>query len=129
MYNSPLHNTWAGIAFERVCLQHLEQIKRGLGFEAVICTAHSWSTPGAQIDLIIDRNDDVINVCEMKYSKGAYALDAAELANMQHRVDAFQQETQTKKSIHLTLITAAGVTASSDTHSIQSMLTMDALFL
>ena len=48
---------------------------------------------------------------------------------MQHRVDAFQQETQTKKSIHLTLITAAGVTASSDTHSIQSMLTMDALFL
>ena len=129
MYNSPLHNTWAGIAFERVCLQHLEQIKRGLGFEAVICTAQSWSTPGDQIDLIIDRNDDVINVCEMKYSKGAYALDAAELANMQHRVDAFQQETQTKKSIHLTLITAAGVTASSDTHSIQSMLTMDALFL
>ena len=47
---------------------------------------------------------------------------------MQHRVDTFQQETQTKKSIHLTLITAAGVTASSDTHSIQSMLTMDALF-
>ena len=129
MYNSPLHNAWAGIAFERVCLQHLEQIKQGLGFEAVISTAHSWRVPGAQIDLIIDRNDDIINVCEMKYSKGEYALDATELANMQHRVDAFQQETQTKKSIHLTLITAAGVTASSDTHSIQSMLTMDALFL
>ncbi len=129
MYNSPLHNNWSGLAFERVCLQHLEQIKKGLGFGAVISTAHSWTSQGAQIDLIIDRNDDIINVCEMKYSKGKYTLDSEEIEKMQNRVDIFQKETETTKSINLTLITSNGVSTGSDIHNIHSMLTMDDLFL
>lgn len=129
MYNSNLHNCWSGLAFERVCLQHIEQIKKGLGFGAVISTAHSWTSPGAQIDLVIDRNDDVINVCEMKYSKGKYPLDSDEIAKMQNRVDTFQRETETKKSIQLTLITSNGVTSGSDVHNIHNMLTMDDLFV
>ena len=129
MYNSTLHNTWAGLAFERVCLQHLEQIKIGLGFSAVISTAHSWTGSGAQIDLLIDRNDDFINVCEMKYYKGKYPLTSEELAKMQNRINVLQQETGTTKSINLTLITTYGVTPGSDTHSIHSMLTMDDLFI
>ena len=129
MYNSPLHNAWSGLAFERVCLQHLEQIKKALGFGAVISTAHSWTSPGAQIGLLIDRSDDFINVCEMKYAKGKYALDSEELAKMQNRVNVLQRETETPKSIILTLITSNGVTSGSDTHTIHSMLTMDDLFL
>lgn len=129
MYNSPLHNGWSGLAFERVCLQHLEQLKKALGIASVISTAHSWSAPGAQIDLLIDRNDDVINVCEMKYSKGKYLLTNEEQARMQTRVDVFQRETKTDKSIHLTLVTTNGVTDSSDTSSIQNILTMDDLFI
>lgn len=129
MYNSTLHNTWAGLAFERVCLQHIEQIKKALGFGAVISTAHSWRGPGAQIDLLIDRNDNVINVCEMKYSKGKYAFNEEELEKMQNRIDTLQTETETQKTIHLTLITSNGVTPGSDTHNIQSMLTMDDLFV
>lgn len=128
MYNSSLHNTWAGLAFERVCLQHLEQIKRALGFGAVVSTAHSWTASGAQIDLLIDRSDNTINVCEMKYSKGKYALDTQEMANMQNRVDTLQAETETQKTILLTLITSNGVSNGSDTHCIQNMLTMDDLF-
>ncbi|MDO4511653.1 MAG: ATP-binding protein [Bacteroidales bacterium] len=128
MYNSPLHNSWSGLAFERVCLQHIEQIKRGLGFSAVVSTAHSWSAPGAQIDLLIDRNDDVINVCEMKYSKAKYALQQRETEHMQNRIEILQRETGTHKTIMLTLITAHGLTPGSDTHCIQSMLTMDDLF-
>lgn len=128
MYNSPLHNSWAGLAYERVCLQHLDQIKKALGFNAVISTAHSWTAPGVQIDLLIDRNDGVINVCEMKYCKGKYALDAEEMERMQHRIDRLQEETQTTKAILLTLITSYGVTPTSDTHAIHSMLTMDDLF-
>ena len=128
MYNSPLHNTWAGLAFERVCLQHLNQIKAGLGFSGVVCTAHSWTNPKAQIDLLIDRNDGIINVCEMKYSKGKYALDSTELQRMQNRVDTFVAESGTDKAIHLTLITACGVTETSDTSGIHSLLTMDDLF-
>ena len=129
MYNSPLHNAWSGLAFERVCLQHLEQIKKALGFGAVISTAHSWTSPGAQIGLLIDRSDDFINVCEMKYAKGKYALASEELAKMQNRVNVLQRETETPKSIILTLITSNGVTSGSDTHTIHSMLTMDDLFL
>ncbi len=129
MYNSPLHSNWAGLAFERVCLQHLEQIKKGLGFSAVISTAHSWTGPSSQIDLLIDRNDGFINVCEMKYYKGKYPLSTDELEKMQNRVNILQRETGTNKSINLTLITSFGVTPGSDTHSIQSMLTMDDLFL
>jgi uncharacterized protein len=128
MYNSPLHNTWAGLAFERVCLQHIEQIKAGLGFSGVISTAHSWSNPKAQIDLLIDRNDGIINLCEMKYSKGKYALDTAELQRMQNRVDTFIAESGTDKAIHLTLITSNGVAESSDISAIHSLLTMDDLF-
>lgn len=129
MYNSNLHNTWAGLAFERVCLQHLDQIKNGLGFSAVIATAHSWISPGAQIDLLIDRSDDFINVCEMKYYKGKYPLTSQELDKMQNRINALQQETKTSKSINLTLITSYGVTPGSDIHNVHSMLTMDDLFL
>ncbi len=128
MYNSPLHNTWAGLAFERVCLEHLPQIKKALGFEAVISTAHSWSNPDAQIDLLIDRNDDTINICEMKYSKSLFALDTNELQKMQNRVDTFMRETSTTKSLLLTLITTNGVTEGSDISAIQRVITMDDLF-
>jgi len=128
MYNSSLHNSWAGLAFERVCLQHLEQIKKSLGFSAVISTAHSWTGPGAQIDLLIDRNDGVINVCEMKYYKGRYPLTSEEVERMQNRVNALQNGTGTVKSINLTLITSFGVSSGSDTHNIQNLLTMDDLF-
>lgn len=128
MYNSPLHNNWAGLAFERVCLEHLEQIKKALGFAAVISTAHSWTTQGAQIDLLIDRNDGVINVCEMKYSKGKYALDSDEIEKMQNRIIRLQEETGTTKTILQTLITSYGLTPGSDTHTIHSLLTMDDLF-
>ncbi len=129
MYNSPLHNTWAGLAFVHVCLQHIDEIKKALGFSGVISTAHSWTGKGAQIDLLIDRNDSVINVCEMKYSKSKYTLEADEIEKMQHRVDTFVNETGTRKSIHLTMITSYGLTPNSDTSAIQSLLTMDDLFL
>lgn len=128
MYNSPVHNTWAGLAFERVCLQHLDEIKRALGFSAVISTAHSWTGKSAQIDLLIDRSDNVINICEMKYCKSKYALGADEIEKMQHRVDTFVSETCTRKSINLTMVTSYGLTADSDTSSIQIQVTMDDLF-
>ena len=73
--DTSVHNAWAGLAFERVCLQHLPEIKAALGFSAVISSAHSWTFKpkpddtdqiGVQIDLLIDRNDGIINLCEMK---------------------------------------------------------------
>ena len=115
-------------AFGQVCLEHLEQIKKALGFSAVISTTHSWTTHGTQIDLLIDRNDGIINVCEMKYSKGKYALSQEDIERMQNRVNRLQEETGTTKTIFQTLITSYGLTSGSDTHTIHSQLTMDDLF-
>ena len=128
MYNTPTHSTWAGLAFERVCLQHLDQIKKALGFEAVISSAHAWPHKDAQIDLLIDRNDNTINICEMKFYKSRYQLTADDVDEMQRRLDTFRNETKTDKTLLLTLITSYGVTATSDTNQIQSLLTMDDLF-
>ena len=80
-YQSPLRRAWVGIAFERVCFQHLRQIKQALGIGGVVSTVYSLNIPptevhhGAQIDMIIDRADNMVNICEMKYSSGEYVMN------------------------------------------------------
>lgn len=130
----PVHNTWCGLAFERVCLQHVEQIKAKLGIQGVITTVCSWNVnrtkeqPGAQIDLLIDRSDDVINLCEIKYSKAQYQLTSAVDANIQNKRERFIQETGTSKAVHLTMITTMGLVDNSYAWDVQSVVTMDDLF-
>lgn len=133
--NSPLHNTWAGLAFERVCLQHVEQIKRALGFSAVISSEYSWTykskdseDKGAQTDLLIDRNDQVINLCEMKCTNDVYTIDAEEDARLRRRISTFTRESKTKKSVFLTMITTYGLSKGGYTNDVPCQLTMDDLF-
>lgn len=133
--NSPLHNTWAGLAFERVCLQHVEQIKRALGFSAVISSEYSWTykskdseDKGVQIDLLIDRNDRIINLCEMKCSNDVYTIDAEEDARLRRRIGTFIRERKTKKSVFLTMITTYGLSKGGYTNDVPCQLTMDDLF-
>ena len=82
------YNNWCGLAFERVCLLHSRQIKAKLGISGIISSEYAWSAEreegkrGAQIDLLIDRNDGVINLCEMKYSKAPFRIDANFEANL-----------------------------------------------
>lgn len=130
----PEYNTWCGLAFERVCLLHVEQIKAKLGIQGVITSVYSWSVvgtkelPGAQIDLLIDRSDDVINLCEIKYSKAQYQITSAVEANIQNKRERFIQETGTSKAVHLTLITTMGLVDNSYAWDVQSVVTMDDLF-
>lgn len=133
--NSPLHNTWAGLAFERVCLQHVEQIKRALGFSAVISSEYSWTykskdseDKGVQTDLLIDRNDQVINLCEMKCTNDVYTIDAEEDARLRRRISTFTRESKTKKSVFLTMITTYGLSKGGYTNDVPCQLTMDDLF-
>ena len=76
--DSATHRAWSGLAFERLCMAHIQQIKAGLGISGVLSNIYSWRKEadengnGAQIDLLIDRNDHVINVCEMKYSMSEF---------------------------------------------------------
>ena len=131
----PEYNTWCGLAFERVCLQHIEQIKAKLGIQGIISTVYSWSImgtkekQGAQIDLLIDRSDDVINLCEIKYSKAEFQITSGIDNNLQNKRERFIQETRTRKAVHLTMITTMGLMQNSYAWDIQSVVTMDDLFI
>ncbi len=133
--NSPLHNAWSGLAFERVCLQHIDQIKQALGVAAVISNDYSWTYKpkdenerGVQIDLLIDRNDQVINLCEMKYANDVYVISNEEDARLRRRVSTFLRESKTKKSVFLTMITTYGLSKGSFSDDVPCQLTMDDLF-
>lgn len=132
--NTPTHNTWAGLAFERVCLQHVGQIKAALGFSAVLSNEYSWgyrsvNEKGAQIDLLIDRNDQVINLCEMKYSIGEYSITPEEDLRLKNRVSTFIRESNTKKAVFLTMVTTFGLSSSAYSDDIPCQVKMDDLFL
>jgi len=126
------HRAWSGYAFEQVCLAHLPQIKRKLGIAGVLTNTASWRTSergnGAQIDLLIERNDKVINLCEIKYVQEQIVIDKKLDENLRNKRAAFKRETKTKKAIHLTMITTYGVKHNEYWGNIQSEVVMDDLF-
>jgi hypothetical protein len=130
--DNPSLNAWRGYAFEQVCLSHTEQIKDALGVAAISTEMSSWRSlkvvPGAQVDLLIDRRDGIINLCEAKYSKGIFTIDAAYESNLLNKLAAFKSESKTKKAVHLTMITTYGVAKGKHSGVIQTEVTMDDLF-
>ncbi len=131
-YNSPLHNTWAGLSFEMLCLSHINQIKQALGISGVQTLVCSWrgkdGDKGAQIDLIIDRRDDMINICEMKYARDKFEISKDYESRLQSKLDAFANSTGTKKGLMLTMITTYGVKQNVHSCIVQKELTLDDLF-
>jgi hypothetical protein len=126
------HRAWSGYAFEQVCLAHLPQIKKKLGISGVLTNTASWrskeSENGAQIDLLIERNDKVINLCEMKFAGNQFAIDKKYDENLRNKREAFKYETKTNKAVHLTMITTYGIRHNAYRGNIQSEITMDDLF-
>ena len=126
------HRAWSGYAFEQVCLAHLPQIKRKLGISGVLTNTASWRSSetgnGAQIDLLIERNDKLINLCEMKYVQEQFVIDKKQDENLRNKRAAFKRETKTNKTVHLTMITTYGVIHNEYWGHIQSEVTMDDLF-
>ncbi len=130
--NTPKHNTWLGLAFERLCMAHIPQIKKALGIDRIRTEYYSWrskdSHPAAQIDLIIERADHIINLCELKYSKALYAISAEEEDKLRNRMADFEQETGVREAVHLTFITTYGLKENIHSSEVQSQVTLDALF-
>ena len=110
---TPAHAAWAGYAFEILCLLHIPQIRATLGISGVLTEIYSWrsktSDPGAQIDLVIERGDKVINLCEMKYASSEYVIDKAYDQNLRNKRSAFQAETHTRGAAQTTMITTYGL--------------------
>jgi AAA+ ATPase superfamily predicted ATPase len=126
------HRAWSGFAFERVCLAHVPQIKKALGISGILSDVASWhsqagSAVGAQVDLLIDRNDNVIDLCEIKYTSGELVVDKSMDEALRRKADVFKSETNAKKAVHTVLITTYGVKRNSYRNSFQAEVSMDDL--
>lgn len=112
-FDSPKFRAWSGYAFELLSLVHIKQIKIALGISGIESTAFSWRSKnaenGVQIDLVIDRKDQVINLCEMKFSIGEYSISKTYASNLRNKLGTFRTETKTRKSVMLTMVTVDGV--------------------
>lgn len=110
---TPQLNTWYGHAFERVCLCHIEEIRQALHLDTIYVEYYSWrsktSPRGAQVDLILDRADGNVSVCEIKYSQGLYELDRDEYEKVVRRLDTFLSESGVNKGAQIVFITTFGL--------------------
>jgi len=134
-FRTSTHNTWRDYAFEQVCLLHIPQIKNKLGISGVSTNYSAWrstdenSKNTAQIDLVIDRNDHIINLCEMKYSKDEYTITKEYDEILRKRCVLFADETKTRKAVHTTMITTYGIKRNFYFGNIQSEVKMNDLFV
>jgi uncharacterized protein len=112
--DSPSWKSWSGYAFESICLKHITALKRALGIEGVYTEVSIWRYPGskekqgAQIDLLIDRQDKCINLCEIKFVNGEFVIDKKYADELNNKVRVFNEQTRTRKTIFPTLITTYG---------------------
>ena len=128
MADTRVHSTWAGLAFERLCLQHVDGIKRALGIAGVLTNVHSWRNANTQIDLLIDRRDGIINICEMKYWAGPYVMTAEDDAALMSKKSELKAAVGTRKAVQLTMVTSFGVRQNAYSGKVQSFVTLDDLF-
>jgi uncharacterized protein len=131
--DNPEIRAWTGYAFEQVCLMHLDQIKQALGISGIQTRSSAWigesNGQKAQVDLVIDRRDQVINLCEMKFSIHPFEIDKRYSEELQNKIGVFKTATKTQKAIFLTLITTFGLHLNSRASGlVQNELTMDVLF-
>ena len=121
--------SWSGFSFETICLKHIDQIKKALNIQSIFSTNSAWFNKNAQIDLMIDRADNVINLCELKFSKTAFTITKAYHQNLKNKKDQFYIYTKTRKNINLTMITTFGITENKySLELIENELDMNVLF-
>ncbi|MBR1797618.1 MAG: ATP-binding protein [Clostridiales bacterium] len=131
-YKTPAYYNWRGNAFEMLCLYHTPQIKTALGISGLSSTEYAWKSnknkEGAQIDLLIDRKDDIINLCEMKYTDDPFIVSSQYQKAMIHKESVFKEETVCKKAIFLTLVSANGLSRNENSDVFQNTISGDDLF-
>jgi len=129
------YQSWSGYAFESLCLKHVLQIKKSLDIGAIYSEQSTFNfsgndnLPGTQIDLLIDRNDNVINLCEIKFHKDKYVINKEYAEKFRLKRIVFEEVMQTKKQIFLTLISVFGLVENKNSMGlVDTELTLDALF-
>jgi len=126
--HSPQHNAWAGYAFEILVLQHIPEIKQALGISGVQSAVSAWKGETAQIDMIINRKDGIIDLCEIKFSGKEFAIDKDYEANLRNKLFSFKEETKTRKAVHLLMLTTYGLVKNKYSGIVQKEVVLDDLF-
>ena len=126
--------SWRGIAFEYVCFNHIAQIKRALGVsgvasrESALLVKGTKDLQGGQIDLLIDRADNVLNLCEMKFYKKEFSVTQSDRFDFEERIELLNRLTKSKKNIHFTLVTTVGLAYNEHSGVVQKVVTLEDLF-
>ena len=145
MEGTPRYYNWCGRAFEHVCLWHTDQIKQKLGISGVLTEEYAWrfvpknkqttedSAPttkkkGGQVDLLIDRSDGIIDLCEMKYHEGRFAISESYQEDMNDRKNIFKEATKTPKAVHNIMVTTDGLVQNAYAKDIQNEISLNDLF-
>lgn len=136
-YGTSKWTAWSGCAFESLCLKHIQKIKKALGISGISTIESGWrylpkkttNQQGAQIDLVIDRADRCINLCEMKYSDSEFIIEKQYVEKLQNKKKVFREQTKTTKTLFTTMVTTYGVKKNIHYLSIvDNQLTMEDLF-
>ena len=129
---SPRLNTWRGYAFEELCFAHISQIKTKLGIAGVSSSESSWIVENndhkQQIDMLIDRSDNVVNLCEIKFYASTFTIDKQYDALLRDRVQTLIGHIPRKKTVHLTILSSYGLKQNEYSGQVQSIVTLDDLF-
>ena len=101
---TPRYNTWVGLSFERLCFAHIYEIQRALGVTGVATKTYSYTTPTAQMDMVIERADRVTTLCEMKYTQKPYQMSKSEADKLRNRAEELAMLQPTQRQIQIVLI-------------------------
>lgn len=133
---TPQWRSWSGYAFESICHKHSAQISDALGISATSVPS-SWryipskgaAEEGAQIDLLFDRDDDAITLCEIKYTDTPLAIDKSYASNLLRKMEVFRNRTKTTKQLFMAIISASGLKKTMYSEEIvNALVTIDDLF-
>jgi hypothetical protein len=132
---SPSWRSWSGTAFESVCLKHTIEIKAALGIAGVYTEESAWryvpgkKQPGAQIDLLYDRKDYCISICEMKFSNTVFTIDKAYAEELKQKQQVFKDKVKTRKAVFIVMVTTFGTADNIyKTGLVQNDVVLDDLF-
>ena len=131
--NTPIRNAWAGLSFEITCLLHTPEIKKKLEIAGVQSAEYAWrsknSETAVQIDLILDRADNIVNLCEIKYANTQYTITKDYEEKLREKIEAFRQEVEPRKAIHLLMLTTFGLKQNQYSGIVQNEIALEDLFL
>ena len=132
MQGTSAFRNWTGLSFEMLALSHIDQIKNKLSIKGINTMEYTWrctgSDRGAQVDLVIDRADNTINLCEMKFSIGVFSIDKDYEMSLRNKISRFMATAEKHKSIQLTFVTTYGIEQNTHSGIVNNEVILDDLF-